>query len=271
MSALDGRTAVVAGCGPNIGAAVALALAAAGAQVACLDKDPLYAEKCAGEVRAQGGQAEPFACDVTHQGQVVSAVKAIVDRFGGIDVLFNGVAARIQKGVLDTSLDEFRMQIDVILAGTFLLTKHAAASMIERGRRGSIINVISTEGHQGFPGSVGYGTAKAGLLNFTRSVAMELAPHGIRVNSLTPTSTDPEEGFERAARWGVPAKPPSPKPASFMSGAVGVPLGRLPKPSDYGPVVVFLAGDDSQMVTGFDLRVDGGTVARYWRWQPQPV
>ncbi len=193
---LAGRTAVVTGCGPNIGTAIALALASEGAAIACVDADASFAAKCADEVRAGGGRAEPFACDVRSEEQVRTTVEGIVQCIGSLDVLLNGVAVRIGKGVLDTSLEEFRLQMDVIVSGTFLFTKYAAQAMIRLGRSGSIINLISTEGHQGYPGSIGYGTAKSGLLNFTRSAAMELAEHGIRVNSLTPTSTDPTEGIE---------------------------------------------------------------------------
>ncbi len=265
---LTGRTAVVTGCGPNIGAAIALALAGEGAGIACVDAEALFADKCAEDVRTAGGRAEPFVCDVRDEGQVRATVDRVVERMGGVDVLLNGVAVRIGKGLLDTSLEEFRLQMDVILTGTFLFTKYAAQAMIRLGRRGSIINLISTEGHQGYPGSIGYGTAKSGLLNFTRSAAMELAEHGIRVNSFTPTSTDPAEGIERAQQWGVRARLHDPKPPSFSPGVVGVPLRRLPSPKHYGTAVVFLASDDSEMVTGFDLRVDAGVVARYWRWQP---
>ncbi|HEY8693389.1 MAG TPA: SDR family oxidoreductase [Chloroflexota bacterium] len=265
---LAGRTAILTGAGPNIGAALALALAAEGAAVACVDVNPVVAEKCAECVRRAGGTAEAFVCDVTVEDQVTSTVVRVADQFGGINVLLNGVAVRVGKGVLDTSMDEFRRQMDVILGGAFLFTKHVAQAMIRQGRGGSIINLISTEGHQGYPGSIGYGTAKAGLLNFTRSVAMELAEYGIRVNSLTPTSTDGAEGEARAREWGVAAKAKDPKPADFMVGNIGVPLGQLPSPGHYGPALVFLASDDSEMVTGFDLRVDAGVIARYWRWQP---
>ena len=103
-------------------------------------------------------------------------------------------------------LDEWQRQIAIILTGTFLFTKYTARQMIETRRRGSIINIISTAGHQGEPGNIAYCTSKSGLLNFTRSAAMELSSHGIRVNSLTPTATDPDEGIERAARWGKPVR-----------------------------------------------------------------
>ena len=164
-------------------------------------------------------------------------------------------------------LDAWRRQLAVILDGAFLCTREAARRMIAARRRGSVINVVSTAGHQGQPGNVGYCSGKSALLNFTRSVAMELAPHRIRVNSLTPTATDPDEGAERASRFG--ASPPSaPMRAVFEKFRRGVPMQELPKPSDYARAVVFLASDDSSMMTGADLRVDAGALARYWAWDP---
>src|SRR5208337_4269285 len=93
-------------------------------------------------------------------------------------------------------------QLAIILTGTFLFTKYVAKLMIDQVRKGSIINIISTAGHQGEPNNIAYCTGKSGLLNFTRSAAMELIAHGIRVNSLTPTATDPSESLARAQRWG---------------------------------------------------------------------
>jgi NAD(P)-dependent dehydrogenase (short-subunit alcohol dehydrogenase family) len=164
-------------------------------------------------------------------------------------------------------LAEWSQQLAVILDGAFLCTQAIARQMVARARGGAIINVISTAGHQGEPRNVGYCTAKAGLLNFTRSVAMELAPHGIRVNSLTPTATDPREGMERAVRWGRP-RPSDRLIEAFEPFRRGVPTQRLPSPSDYGRAVVYLASDDARSVTGADLRVDSGAVGRYWAWDP---
>jgi NAD(P)-dependent dehydrogenase (short-subunit alcohol dehydrogenase family) len=178
-------------------------------------------------------------------------------------VIFN------KKGVLNMPLPEWEKQIGVILTGAFLFTKHVAQSMIDRKTKGVIINIISTAGHQGEPGNIAYSTAKCGMLNFTRSAAMELVGHGIRVNSLTPTATDPSESDVRAARWGraVPAANPA-RDAAFDVFRRGVPMQRLPRPSDYGRAAVFLASDESDMMTGTDLRIDGGAVARYWAWNP---
>ncbi len=266
---LQNKVALIVGASPNINAGIALALAQEGAKLVCVDLERAYAEACAREIKSSGGEAIAIAADATREEQVQAAVRQSQETFGGIDILVNGAVVQFRRGLLEITPEQFRRQMDVILVGTFLFTKHVARSMIEQGRRGAIINIGSTEGHQGCPGNIGYGTAKGGLLNFTRAAAMELAPYGIRVNSLTPTGTDPTEGNERVARWGVRWEPPAAghRPG-FTAGDEGVPLGKRPSPRHYGRAAVFLASDDAEMITGFDLRVDGGTVARYWRWNP---
>ncbi len=199
----------------------------------------------------------------------MSAVKEACSAFGKIDVLVNNAAFFNKKGVLNMPLAEWEKQISVILTGAFLFTKHVAQSMIEHGVKGNVINIISTAGHQGEPGNVAYSTAKSGLLNFTRSVAMELVAHGIRVNSLTPTATDPTESDERAARWGRNVQAASAaRVAAFDMYRRRVPMQKLPRPSDYGRAAAFLASQDANMITGTDLRIDAGAVARYWAWEP---
>jgi NAD(P)-dependent dehydrogenase (short-subunit alcohol dehydrogenase family) len=198
---------------------------------------------------------------MTNEAQVQAAVARAREVFG-VDILVNGAVIFNQKGVLDMPLAEWTQQLAVILTGTFLCTKYAAQLMIDQGRRGSIINIISTAGHQGEPWNIGYCTGKSGLLNFTRSAAMELAEYGIRVNSLTPTATDTAEGTARAAEWGVPLRRPSnpsPRRRGFLSASTpGVPLGKRPSPADYAHAAVFLASDEAAMITGTDLRVDAG-------------
>jgi NAD(P)-dependent dehydrogenase (short-subunit alcohol dehydrogenase family) len=268
---LAGKVALIAGTSPNIGGGIAEGIADEGAKVVCVDVQPAYANACAESISKRGGQALGVACDVTNEGQVQAAVERARAAFGGIDILVNGAVIFNTKGVLEMPLDEWSRQIAVILTGAFLFTKYVARLMIDQSRRGSIINIISTAGHQGEPWNVGYCTGKSGLLNFTRSVAMELAEHGIRVNSLTPTATDPAEGRERAARWGVPwgrAGGGQGRRGFEGDARQGAPLQQLPSPRHYAQAAVFLASDDAEMITGLDLRVDAGTVARYWRWNP---
>ena len=266
---LKGKTAMMVGCSPNINGGIAVGLAAEGARLVCVDVSLPLAEACAREIRDAGGEAIAVRGDVTREAEVLGALASCNQAFGGLDILINGAVLQIRKGIRELAVDDFRRQLDVILVGTFLFTKHAAEDMIAKGRKGNIINILSTEAHQGNPGNIGYGTGKSGLINFTRAVAMELAPFGIRVNSLTPTATDPTEGDRRVAEWGVDWKPPDVgKRPGFTKGDQGIPLGRRPSPSHYARAAVFLASDDAEMITGFDLRIDGGTIARYWRWNP---
>ncbi|MBI3328671.1 MAG: SDR family oxidoreductase [Nitrospinae bacterium] len=267
---LEGRVALIAGTSPNIGGGIAEGMAAEGAKVICVDLHPDYAHRCADAITKRGGQAIGVVCDVTREEQVQAAVAQAKEAFGGVDVLVNGAVIFNTKGVLEMPLAEWSRQVEIILTGAFLLTKHVARLMIEQGRKGSIINIISTAGHQGEPWNIGYCTGKGGLLNFTRSVAMELAEHGIRVNSLTPTATDSTEGRERAVRWGVQwGRPRTDQRRGFRADSrTGSPMQQLPSPRHYGQAAVFLASDDAEMITGMDLRVDAGTVARYWRWNP---
>ena len=169
---LEGKTALVTGTSPNIMGGIAEELAREGASLVCVDIRQEFADKCAAAISAEGHEAMGVACDVTDEGQVLAAIAAATERFGGVDILVNGAAQFNFKGVLNMPVDEWRRQTDIILTGAFLFTKHVAHLMIDQERKGNIINIISTAGHQGEPGNVGYGTAKAGLLNFTRSVAM---------------------------------------------------------------------------------------------------
>lgn len=265
---LSGKVALVTGTSTNIGGGIAEGLAGEGAAIVCVDSRPENAADCARYISDNGGQAVPVTCDVTNQSQVIAAVVKALEAFGGIDVLVNNAAFFNRKGVIAMPLDEWRRQLEVILSGAFLFTKHVASSMIERGRKGSVINIISTAGHQGEPNNIAYCTGKAGLLNFTRSAAMELVSHGIRVNSLTPTATDPSESLQRSARWGREARGSGEIKRAFEPFRTRVAMLKLPSPSDYARAAVFLASDDASMITGIDLRVDAGAIAQYWAWDP---
>ncbi len=265
---LKDKVALVTGTSPNIGGGIAEGLAAEGAAIVALDAREENAIDCARYIASIGGRAIGVAGDVTDETSVRAAVDAALAAFGRVDILVNNAATFNKKGVIEMSFAEWQIQTGIILGGAFLLTKHVARAMIEIRQGGAIINIISTAGHQGEPGNIAYSTAKCGLINFTRSAAMELVGHGIRVNSLTPTATDPAESFDRAERWGRNVSRPTGLADRMEVFRSRVPMQKLPKPSDYGRAAAFLASDAASMITGTDLRVDAGAIARYWAWDP---
>ena len=262
---LGGKVAIVTGTSPNIGGGIAQGLADEGAAVVCVDVAADNAQQCASWITSRGGKAVGVTCDVTDETQVAAMVARAREAFGGVDILVNNAGILGGLSVLEMPLERWTRQIGVNLTGNFLCTKHVARLMVEQGRRGSIIVIVSTAGHQGQAGNIAYSTSKGGLLNFTRAAAMDLARHGIRVNSLTPTATDGEEGIERGVAWGRPRPEARGRLLDF---ARMVPMRKLPSPRHYARAAVFLASDDSEMITGFDLRVDAGAVAKYWPWVP---
>jgi NAD(P)-dependent dehydrogenase (short-subunit alcohol dehydrogenase family) len=263
---LTGKVVLVTGTSPNIGGVAATGFAAAGAHVACNDLRPELAEACAASINAAGGSAIAVPGDVTSLESMMSVVGTVLAKWGKIDALMNNAVRFDTRGLLDMPLESFRSQVDLILGGAFITSGLVARSMIERNVRGSIINIMSTAAWQGQAGNIGYCTAKSGLINFTRSAAMELAPHGIRVNGFTPTATMPDEpnlaqGFTDAAT--------AAKAAGKMDFVGLNPWERLPTPSDYVPSLVFLASDDSTLMTGSNMTVDGGALAKYWPQAPR--
>ena len=261
---LTGKVAVVTGASANIGGVLAAGLAAAGAKVACNDVIDDVALATVARIERDGGAAMAIPGDVTDPDAMAAAVAAVLERWSHIDILVNNAVRFDTRGVLDMPVESFRRQVDIILGGSFIMTGLVARSMIERGVRGSIINVLSTAAWQGQAGNVGYCTAKSGMINFTRSTAMELAPHGIRVNGFTPTATMPDDpALASAFSSAIDAM----QSAGRMDFAGSNPWERLPTPSDYVGSVVFLASDDSALMTGSNVTVDGGALAKYW---PQP-
>jgi NAD(P)-dependent dehydrogenase (short-subunit alcohol dehydrogenase family) len=261
---LDGKVAIVTGASRNIGGVLAAGLAGAGAKVACNDIDPTVATETAAGIEASGRIALPLPGDVTDPDAMRDAVASVIEHWGHIDILINNAVRFDTRGVLDMPLDAYRRQIDIVLGGSFIMTGLVARSMIETNTRGSIINILSTAAWQGQAGNIGYCTAKSGLINFTRSAAMELAQHGIRVNSFTPTATMPDDPALAATFSDtVDAMAASGR----MNFAGANPWERLPTPSDYVGSIVFLASDDSALMTGSNVTIDGGALAKYW---PQP-
>ncbi len=263
---LEGKVAVITGVGPNIGRAVALAFAREGAKVAVNHRRPEQAGSTVKMIEDAGGEAMAVPCQIADEDAVRAAIAQVVGAWGKVDVLVNNAAQINPKGVLNMPFDEFKEQVSSIVDGTFVWTKYAAQSMVELGVRGSIINVVTCAAWQGEPGNIGYTTAKAGVVNFTRSAAMELAEHGVRVNNMTPTATEVEDEEALARRAARAASRPARRHTMDYDA---IPLGRKPTPSDYVPAFVYLASDDSSMVTGTNLAVDGGVLAKYWPWYPE--
>ena len=265
---LAGRVAVVVGTSPNIGAGIARVLAEAGAAVACVDRSALNAEHAAADAATTGALTLAVATNAVDEDEARECLRRVERELGVADVLVNAVAVYQYGGVLDLDVDAWRSQVRLILDSAFIFTQHVCRRLVEAGRRGSVVNLVSTAGHQGEAENIAYGTAKAGLLNFTRSAAMELAPHRIRVNSVTPTATDPSEWQARARAWDV-SGPDEELLRAVRRNEELIPLGRLPAPRDYGNAIAFLASDLAENITGVDLPVDGGALARYWRAEPR--
>ena len=259
MTRLAGKVVIVTGTSPNIGGGIAEGLADEGARLVCVDVLADNAHQCADWIKRRGGDAIGVTCDVTDEAQVEAMVARARDAYGGVDVLVNNAGILGGLSVLDMPLERWNRQIAVNLTGNFLCTKHVARLMVEQKRRGNIVVIVSTAGHQGQAGNIGYCTSKSGLLNFTRAAAMDLVKHGIRVNSLTPTATDVEEGQQRGANWG---RPRPGRGGGMLDFAKMVPMGKLPSPKHYARAIAFLASDDAEMITGFDLRVDAGAIAK---------
>lgn len=269
MGRLDGKVAIVTGTGPNIGSGLALGLAKEGAIVACNDMREAQVEKALGRIRQAGAEGMAIPGDVTDEASVKANVQKVLDAYGKIDILVNSAAVLGGKGVLDYDLKDFERQVQIILSGAFLYTKYVAHAMIDRHIRGSIICILSTAAWQGQPGNVGYCTAKSGLINFVRSTAMELAQYGIRVNGFTPTATQPDNPEVIEQRRQQAAAQGGGRVGGFTSEFTRmVPMGELPTPTDYAHAVVFLASDDARLITGTDIKVDGGATAKYWPWIP---
>ena len=242
---LAGKVAVVTGAGRNIGEAIAKLFAQEGAAVAVVDLDEGAARAVAAAISGAGGRAIACRTDVSQEADVKAMVDAAMAAFGRIDVLVNNVAITDHKNVLDLSVEEWDRVIGVTLKAPFLVTKYVAPRMIEAKRGGAIVNVGSTSGHRGRAAGTAYSAAKGGVLNLTRSLAIQLAPHGIRVNSVSPN------------RVGSPVGKAVFDPTRPVLNL----LKRPGQPEEVARAVLFLVSDASSFVLGEDLLIDGGVMA----------
>jgi NAD(P)-dependent dehydrogenase (short-subunit alcohol dehydrogenase family) len=248
MSAsLAGKVALVTGAQQGIGSATALALARAGADVGVnyLD-DQKAAERVVREITALGRRAALVQGDVAMPAQADTIAAAVARELGGIDILVNNAGVYPRVPFLDMKEGDWDHVLDVNLKGSFFCAQAAARRMIEGGRRGAIIN-LSSQAVRGAVRGVHYSASKSGVIGMTRAMALELAPHGIRVNAVAPGLTDTAQ-----PRYGSTED-------ELAVMARSVPIGRMAQPSEIGDVIVFLASEDARYITGQVLNVNGGT------------
>ena len=243
---LENKVAVVTGAGRNIGEEIVKIFAEEGARVAIVDLDKGRGEKVAREVNAaHRDRAMAVVCDVSSSADVEKMVGAVTQKWGGVDILVNNAAWTDRKNILDLTEQEWDKVMNVTLKSVFLCTKFIARVMVDQKRKGRIINIASTSGYTGRPDATAYTAAKGGVLNLTRSLAIQLAPHGIRVNSVTPN------------RIGSPVGEDVVPENRYVKNLAG----RRGTPRDVAQAVLFMCGDESDFITAADLLVDGGAMA----------
>jgi NAD(P)-dependent dehydrogenase (short-subunit alcohol dehydrogenase family) len=282
---LDGKVALVTGAGPNIGSGIALMLSKYGARVAVNDVRREAADATRRRIERNGGTAMSVIGDVTVEDDVQRYQREVLDAWGRIDILVNNAGLLGGRPLLLERLADFNRHVEVTASGHFLNSKHAAISMIERGIKGCIWSVVSSSGYQAMPGVIAYSFHKSGLYNFVRAAAIELAPYGIRVNSITPAAPAPdnpefiaERQAQQAARagsgrTGLGRFDPSELPEwwrKWGSSSVrnNVPMGESPTPTDIGHLVAWISSDYARLITGQDFTVDGGARAKSWAYTP---
>ncbi|WP_296675616.1 SDR family NAD(P)-dependent oxidoreductase [Novosphingobium sp.] len=258
---LDGQVAFVTGGGGGIGRAIALALAAAGADIAIFEIIPERAEETAARIAELGREALVLPGDAMDTDALRSAIAATDARFGRLDILVNNAGGVSGRPFLEQSERSWRRHIDINLVSMLAATHAAAPIMIREGRGGAILNIASIEAERAAPNFAVYAACKAGMVSFTKSMAIELSGHGIRVNCMAPDHTvTPGNQGNRAG----PVDPESwrqipPDQVDAMNRLI--PLGREGIDSECGDAAVFLCSALASYVTGVVLPVDGGTCA----------
>lgn len=256
---LADKNAVITGAGSGVGRASALRFAAEGAKVVCADLDVDAAKETVRLVEEAGGIALAVAADVSREDDVV-AMLAAVEQFGRLDILFNNVGIptpRLGMALEDHTDDDFRNLFAVNVGGVFYGCKHAVLRFRQQGGGGVILNTGSVAGLVGWGGTV-YGATKGAVHQLTKAVAVEAAPHGIRVNAICPGAM-PRTGFMAAGGMSV-----SGDDLENIVEHVGAthPLGRAITAEDCAEAAVFLCSDESANLTGILVPIDGGYVAR---------
>ena len=243
---LQNQVAIVTGAGRNIGEDISKLFAQEGAQVAVIDLDEARGRRVANEINATTpARSIAVVCDVASANSVEKMVQTVVKQFGGVDILVNNAAWTDHKNLFDITEEEWDRVMNVCLRSVWYCTRSAARVMIDQKKKGKIINIASTSGHWGRKEATAYTTAKAGVLNLTRSIAVQLAPEGIRVNSISPNRIGSPVGQDQVSESRV---------VKNLAGRRGIPM-------DIAKAALFLASDESDFIYAVDLPVDGGALA----------
>lgn len=245
---LTGRVALVTGASSGIGAATASVLADLGAIVALgYHQNEEGANQVLDQIMKEGGKALAICADMRRAADISSLVKRATDELGPIDILVNNAGSLVQRqAIRELTQERWSEIINLNLTSVMLCSQAVATSMIER-KRGAIINIVSIAGRTGGgPGAAAYSVAKGGLITFTKSLAKELAPHGVRVNAISPGVID------------TPFHQVFSTPEMIRNFVTTIPLGRLGTPLECAKVIAFLASDASSYIVGETIEVNGG-------------
>ncbi len=250
---LTDRVAVVTGGGAGIGRGIAAGLTAFGAKVAIWERDPESCASAAAEIGALG-----IPTDVRDSAAVDAALARTEAELGPVTILVNNAGGVFWSGILETTENGWDALYKSNLRHVYLCTQRVARRLVEQKLPGAVISVTSIEGVRAAPGYATYAAAKAGVINYTKTAALELAPHGIRVNALAPDIT-PTEGMMQIA-----------PPGADIRFGLTVPMGRGGHVDEMAGAAVFLASEMSSYITGQTIHVDGGTqAAGGWYHHPE--
>ena len=251
---LSGKSAIVTGAAMGIGYGIAYRLAEAGAAVTVADVNLAAAQSAVVRLKAAGRKAQAVKCDVSLETDAVATVSAAVKAYGGLDILVNNAGIFPFKPMLEMDEALWSKVHDVNLKGVFLCSREGAKQMVKQGRGRRIINIASIDAfHPSGVGLAHYDASKGGVVMFTKSLALELGPHGILVNGIAPGSIG-TQGAQTAVA-GLDAAAPQALSQSFMQRIV---LKRVGTPDDIATVALFLASDMARYMTGDTVVVDGG-------------
>jgi 2-hydroxycyclohexanecarboxyl-CoA dehydrogenase len=250
MQRFQGKTVVVTGGGGGIGGATCRRFASEGAKVAVFDMNLDAADKVAAQIRADGGQAQAFRCDITDRATVDQAVAATIEALGPIDVLVNNAGWDVFKPFTKTEPAQWDKLIAINLTGA-LHMHHAVLPGMAARKAGRIVNIASDAARVGSSGEAVYAACKGGLVAFSKTIAREHARHGITVNVVCPGPTDTALFADYKEGAGNPEK-------LMEAFTRSIPLGRIGQPGDLPGAILFFASDDAGFVTGQVLSVSGG-------------